>query len=133
MSYRSSEVLMGWLAGPSEPLSMRRPAVGSRENRTSRSVQASLAEDGSCKQAVPNAMSPSRLLGAARRRPLLYHWNPIHLIYGGTYRYVQVCTALYRLVLLWRTYWYVLLVNFRMVVHTGTCTYWYRQMTKSVY
>jgi hypothetical protein len=47
----------------------------------------------------------------------------MHLAYGGTYWYVQVCTALYRLVFLWCTYWYVLSVYFRMAVHTGTYQY----------
>ncbi len=43
-------------------------------------------------------------------------WNPIHLVYGGTYQYVLVCIALYRLVLLWCTYRYVPLVIVRMAV-----------------
>jgi hypothetical protein len=61
-------------------------------------------------------------------------WSPIHLVYVGMYRYVPVRTGTYRLVLLWCTTRYVLLVNFRMSVHT--CTYRYvlvRQMTKSTY
>jgi hypothetical protein len=64
----------------------------------------------------PGGEEPLSPLRPARQRI----WNHIHLVYGGTYRYVPVCTVLYRLVLLWCTYWYVLLVKLRMAVHTGT-------------
>jgi hypothetical protein len=56
-------------------------------------------------------------------------WNPVHLVYGGTYRYVPVRTGTYRYVLLYSMYQYVLLVIFRITVHTST--YWYVLVQKN--
>jgi hypothetical protein len=64
----------------------------------------------------------------------VYHnviWNPIHLVYGGTYRYLQVRTALYYTL-------YVLVHTFGNFSLDGTyitvrCTYQYRKNSNSTY
>ncbi len=49
-------------------------------------------------------------------------WNSIHLIFGGTDRYVPVCTGTYSLIVHTGTY-YGTFGNLCMTVHTGTYRY----------
>ena len=45
------------------------------------------------------------MMGYPEHMQLHYIWNPIHLVYVGTYRYVPICTDLYYAIVCTGTYY----------------------------